>query len=147
MEDPYSWKQEGVISLWRYTEFPRKYGGWHLTADSAGVSSLLSLLKQLAGSPHLYRTLTVTPPSPLALRAPNFQQGRAAWVAPAKWQIRCVLAECWQFPASLEPAMLTVGGEFLQALESGLKGIPKGEGDFGIGNSDPLYFWWWLGAA
>jgi hypothetical protein len=43
--------------------------------------------------------------------------------------------------------MLTVGGEFLQALESGLKGTPKGEGDFGIGNSDPLYFWWWLGAA
>jgi hypothetical protein len=50
--------------------------------------------------------------------------------------------DTWQFPLELEPATLTVGGKFLRQLEAGLRGIPKGEGDFGIGLSPPLYFWW-----
>ena len=147
MKDHLSWKQEGTVSLWRYTEFPKKFGGWHITANSDGISSLLALLQLLAGTPGAYRTVAVIPPSPAVLRVPNFQKGDALWSAPAKWRLQCTSEDTWQFPLELEPATLTVGGKFLQQLEAGLRGIPKGEGDFGIGLSPPLYFWWWPRSA
>ena len=151
MKDPYSWKQEGAISLWQYTEFPKKFGGWHVTGDDAGIASLLNLLQLLTDAPGIARTVTITPPTPSVLRVPNFQNGRALWVAPTKWRVQCTAADGWLFPPELEPASLTVGGHYVQKLNKGLGGIPKGEGDFCIGQSDSvnlrLCFWWWLGAA
>jgi len=150
----FSWKQEGVISLWRYKEFPKKFGGWHLSGNDAGIKSLLALLQLLADNPSVFRTVKTTPPSASLLRVPNFQQGNAPWVAPSKLHLQCAPPEApdtWEFPAELEPATLTVGGAFLPELVSALEGIPKGKGDFCIGragqSSSRLCFWWWLGAA
>ncbi|RNF84486.1 hypothetical protein [Montanilutibacter psychrotolerans] len=150
----FSWKQEGVLSLWRYTEFRNKFGGWHLTGNDAGVESLLSLLRLLAGDPGAYRTVTVTPPSASILRVPNYQQGDALWAAPSKWRLQCAPsgnADTWKFPLELEPAALTISEAYLPALIAGLDGIPKGEGDFCIGRPGQgnlaLWFWWWPGAA
>ena len=147
----FSWKQHGVISLWQYTEFRNKFGGWHLSANDAGVTSLVSLLQLLSNAPGTHRTIVVTPPSASALRVPNYQQGDALWSAPAKWRLQCAASSAWDFPPELEPATLTVGGEFLSEFIAALEGIPKGEGDFSVGRSGQgnlaLWFWWWPSAA
>jgi hypothetical protein len=41
VSDLHSWKQTGAISLWRYTDLGKNFDGWHLSADDAGVGSLL----------------------------------------------------------------------------------------------------------
>jgi hypothetical protein len=148
----HSWKQSGAISLWRYTEFQKKFGGWHLSADDAGIRSLLQLLNVLQTDPESHRTVTITPPSAALLRVPNFQQGKAKWVAPEKLQLQVASApDTWEFPEALDPARFTVGSSYLQELIRALEGIPRGEGDFAMGSKQQgklrLCFWWWLDAA
>lgn len=148
----HSWKQKGVISLWRYTEFQKSFGGWHLSADDAGVHSLLQLIGALQSAPDSHRTVTITPPSKNLLKVPNYQQGRASWVAPEKLQMRVSSApETWEFPEDLDPAQLTLGASYLPELTRALEGIPRGEGDFSIGSKQRgklrLWLWWWLDAA
>lgn len=145
MDTLYSWKQQGVIRLWRYTEFKNKFGGWHLTADNEGAESLAKLLSILQASPGSFRTVAITPPSPQVLRVPNFQLGRALWVAPTKWLVRSSPSpNAWSFPSSGNPAELTFGANYSNELISAVTGIPLGEGDFciGSGQNSALYFWW-----
>ncbi|WP_454831444.1 hypothetical protein [Pseudoxanthomonas wuyuanensis] len=146
------WKQKGVISLWRYAEFQKSYGGWHLSADDAGAHSLLQLLKELQSAPESHRTVAITPPSKQLIKVPNYQQGRAVWMAPEKLQVQVSSApDTWEFPDDLDPARLTFGTSYLPELTRALEGIPHGEGDFSIGSKrrdkSRLWFWWWLDAA
>jgi hypothetical protein len=150
--DLHSWKQRGVISLWRYTENPKAFGGWHISANDVGIASLLELLRVLQLAPGSYRTISITQPSARLLQVPNFQQGRARWVAPSKLQLEVSPdAQTWEFPEDLEPAHFIVGASYLPALIRGLEGIPRGEGDYAIGSRAGgklrLCFWWWLDAA
>ena len=140
------WKQSGRISLWRYTENERNYPGWHLNADIAGCHSFVALLDALATDGSGSRTITLTSPT-MAVRVPNNRGGRAKWLAPAK--LRVTLSQSpadWVFPSDLDPATISVGSDWLGALREGLSGIPKGQGDYSIGNSKEgnlqLWFWW-----
>ena len=141
------WKQEGRISLWRYTANERNYPGWHLNADKAGCASLLALLQELTGSPGAQRTVQISAPGPAQLSVPNNQGGRAPWLAPEKLRVSCCSEpQMWGFPPDSEPACLTVGASWLEPLRLGIRGIPEGRGDFSIGSgkngSLPLWFWW-----
>ena len=148
----HSWKQRGLISIWRYTEFAKAFGGWHLSANDEGIRSLLQLVPALQAAPNLYRTLTITPPSKRLLRVPNYQQGRAKWEAPAKLQLRFASDPgVWELLEDAELPQFTIGDEYLPELIRGLEGIPKGDGDYSIGpmqrGQTRLWFWWWLDAA
>ena len=124
------WKQQGIVSLWRYTENERNYRGWHLNADSVGCASLSALLDELAQAPGTHRTVQLTPPGASQLAVPNNQGGRAAWLAPAKLRVSYSdVPATWQFPPDLDPATLTVGSDWLTALREGIAGIPQGCGD------------------
>ena len=147
--DVTKWAQSGTVSLWRYSENPRAFRGWHLTADDAGVASIISLLKLLARSdPADFRTISITPPTPRMLQAPNYQRGDAQTVSPLKWRLsHACAANTWSFPIGLDPASLTVGDAYVPELIQGLEGIPSGLGDYSIGNEDSatrLWFWWLL---
>ena len=147
-----SWKQDGAVSLWRYTENPRKFGGWHITADSAGVASLVTLINLLRQSdPDQYRTISITAPSTRTLRVPNFQRGDAPTVSPDKWRISLApgTEDVWSFPVALDPAALTVGGLYVAKLIAALEGIPRGEGDYsiGAGKGTTLSLWWQAGGT
>ncbi len=149
----HTWEQEGIVSLWRYTEFKNKFEGWHLTANVAGVHSLVALVRALAKEPGAYRTVKITPPSDSALRAPNYSQGRAAWAAPERWQLSCSpIGQAWEFPPTLVPAAsLTFGEDYAADFVTRLGAIPRGEGDHSIGHQDQedlaLWFWWRLDAV
>jgi hypothetical protein len=152
-DDPLAWKQAGRICLWRYTEFKRKFDGWHLTADEAGAQSLVALLRALAHEPGAHRTVRITAPSRHILQVPNFSQGRAQWAAPEKWRLSCSsIDQAWEFPATLAPAAsLAFGKDYLSDLVTWLEAIPRGEGDFCIGRQThgnlALWFWWYPKAA
>jgi len=140
-----SWKQSGRISLWRYTENERNYPGWHLNADAEGCNSLRALLEALAADGDGSRTVVLTAPTKIQAGVPNNRSGRAAWVAPAKLQIAySPTSSDWAFPPDLEPAVLTMGSDWVALLLEGIAGIPKGRGDYSIGGdgSLPLWFWW-----
>lgn len=146
-EDLSVWKQQGRISLWRYTENERNYPGWHLNADPAGCTSLLALLEELAQNPGAHRTVQLSAPSPSQLQVPNNRGGRAAWSAPAKLSLACSAQPgSWEFPPDLEPASLTIGSDWLEPLRTGIAGIPEGRGDYSIGHRKngnlSLWFWW-----
>jgi hypothetical protein len=148
-----SWKQSGIVTLWRYERSTRGYSGWHMTADTEGTQSLLFLLRRLrAGQePAQYRTILVEPPTHAILRVPNFKGGRAAWIAPHKWRIHVVdapvEADAWTFPAQLDPAELSIGRKRLDQLMRGIEDIAQGKGDYFIGDDQSagtrLWFWWW----
>ena len=142
-----SWKQRGWVSLWRYKEFPRKFGGWHITANDEGVSSLLELIELLRQSQTAeYRTVAITAPTKNILSVPNFQRGEALVASPDKWRIAVQPGsdDTWSFPETLDPASLLIGGSYLPQLVLGLQGIPRGEGDFAIGQGrdTKLCLWW-----
>jgi hypothetical protein len=141
------WKQQGTVSLWRYTENERNYPGWHLNADPVGCTSLLALLEELAHSEGTHRTIQLKPPSASQLAVPNNQGGGAAWLAPARLRVSISdVPATWEFPADLKPATLTIGFDWLTALREGIAGIPQGFGDYSIGSrksgSLSLWFWW-----
>lgn len=147
MHLPNAWKQSGRISLWRYTENQRNYPGWHLNADDAGCQSFAALLEALATDGCGSRTLALTSPTKAELRVPNNRGGFADWLAPTKLRVDLSQAPTdWVFPSDLDPATISIGTAWLDPLREGLAGIPKGKGDYSIGNckngSLQLWFWW-----
>jgi hypothetical protein len=145
-----SWRQRGWVSLWRYTEFKNKFGDWHITANDEGVDSLLELIELLRQSQTSeYRTISITAPTKKTLSVPNFQRGEALVASPDKWQIAVQPGSenIWSFPIALDSPSLLIGGSFVSQLVSGLEGIPRGEGDFAIGQGRDtrLCLWWTSG--
>jgi len=144
----HSWKQSGNAFLWYYTENERNYPGWHLTADFAGCQSLIALLDAFATDGRAAsRTVEIKPPSRAQLGVPNNKSGLAAWQAPSK--LRIVFSDNpaeWSLPLDLDPAVLTIGSDWLAPLREGISGIPHGHGDYSIGPTDKgssrLWFWW-----
>ena len=145
----HSWEQAGTVALWRYTENQRNCPSWNLTADAAGCASLLALLDAFeADGAAASRTLSITSPSPAILRVPNNRS--SAWIAPSKLRLSfSVDPGEWSFPESMEPAMLSIGADWLPQLRRAVAGIPGGEGDYSIGSSSSgkLWFWWQSSAA
>jgi hypothetical protein len=148
MHRSHSWKQSGNVSLWYYTENERNFPGWHLTADDAGCESLIALLDSFAaeGTP-TSRAVGITPPSKAQLGVPNNRAGLAAWRSPHKLRLAFSdYAAQWSFPLGQDPAVLTIGSDWLAPLREGISGIPHGRGDYSIGypgkSSPGLWFWW-----
>lgn len=141
-----TWRQSGSVSLWRYTENERNYPGWNLNADAAGCKSLLELLDALTVTGAGGRTITVSPPTSEQLRVPNNRGGAAAWLSPEKWNVSLAPdPTAWNFPPDTQPAVLTLGTNWLAALRAGVAGTQSGSGDHSIGNRNgglALWFWW-----
>ncbi len=142
------WKQAGSVSLWHYTQNERNYPGWHLTADAAGCASLVALFDALAadGIP-ADRSVAIKPPSMAQLGVPNNKSGLAAWRAPSKLRISFSATPAdWSFPLDLDPAVFTIGSDWVAPLRKGISGIPHGHGDYSIGHAGKgnsmLWFWW-----
>lgn len=150
-----SWQERGTVSLWRYKQPSRGYSGWHLATDAEGAASLVDLLQRfLAGRESAsYRTVTVQRPAEAVLRVPNFGRGQAPWVSPSKWRVQVDRlpgnADAWSFPATFDPAVLSLGRNRADQLIRGIEDIGRGKGDYSIGDEHEadsrLWFWWWPG--
>ena len=140
----HSWKQQGSIYLWRYTENERNYPGWHLSADPAGCQSLVALFEALAADgPSAFRTIDLTAPTTAILSVPNNRSGTAKFKSPKKWRIGFSKDPShWSFSQQLESAEFSYGYVWLSPLCKGVNGIPQGHGDYSIGGDPRLWFWW-----
>ncbi|UYZ83209.1 hypothetical protein MTZ49_11455 [Entomomonas sp. E2T0] len=143
-----NWKQQGVISLWRY-QYPDDihYPNWHITADDIGCLSLMLLLKAFEKDQKInHKTITITAPSNEILGIPNNRVGVAKWIAPKEWHISfCKQSEKWEFSAGLEPATLTIGKNWLSEIRWAIDGIMTGESNSWVGINDGKeeVLWYW----
>lgn len=143
-----NWKQQGIISLWRY-EYPDDihYPNWHLTADEVGCVSLMLLLKAFEkDQQENFRTIKITAPDDAILGVPNNRVGRAKWQAPTEWHISySKKSDEWSFSDQTEPAQLIIGKNWFGELKWAFDGIIVGEGDSWIGDSagkeELLWYW------
>ena len=142
----HSWKQSGLVYLWRYTANEKNFPDFHLTADAAGVASLAELFGVL-GSAEAgeTRTVAISAPSASELAVPN-NRG-ASTISPSR--LRVAVSEHrdhWQLEARTEAAVLCVGQSWLPRLKEATLRIRGGQGDFSIGkassSSMQLWFWW-----
>lgn len=150
----HAWKQSGNVYLWRYHESYRNYPGWHLSADHTGAESLLNLITELKEAfTTVYRTITLSEPTNEVLAVPNNRGGKARWWAPSRLKIifdpAPVAENTWSFPTDQDPAVLTVGREFLMKLQAGIHDVSRNKGDYSIGGgtkeerSEATCLWFW----
>ena len=137
--NPNDWKQNGRVSIWSYEGKPRNYPGWHLNCDEAGALSLMRLVASLANSPELAkRTVSVTRPVQEQLAVPNCS---AKPRAPEKLVLE--VSSKWFISEAKDKVVLGFPAEMAIELESGLRSLSQGDGDYYIGEKgSELWFWW-----
>jgi hypothetical protein len=142
----HAWKQEGLVSLWRYEPRNRNFDGWHITADKTGCASLIDLLDALSmDGPGATRSVGISTPTKAMIAVPNCPV--RTFVAPSALRITIAKDPTeWRFPVASEYAQLSMGMGWLPLMRQGIKDIVDGDGDYSIGSSGkddlPLWFWW-----
>lgn len=143
-----NWKQQGVISLWRY-QYPDDiyYPNWHLTADMIGCHSLLLLLKAFEkDQKENSKIIKITKPDNDILSVPNNRVGVAQCDVPEELNIiYSKQADKWEFSVGLDPAQLIIGKNWIAEIKWAIDGIMTGESNSWIGSNDGKeeLLWYW----
>ncbi len=139
------WKQSGRLYLWRYEDNPKNYCGWHLTADSEGVRSLLELIGlMLKSKDESYRTIKLYQTTGHELRVPNCRS-RAISCSKLILKNKKDNEDNWNISDQQGIATIVAGDDSLSNLMAGLLDIQRGRGDYFIGtNGHELWFWWYI---
>jgi hypothetical protein len=139
------WNQQGKVYLWRYEGPPRNYPGGHLTADHAGVRSLIQLLELILNSPYSAKALiNLSQPAEGELDVPNCS---ARCMPCRRWLLvyrgDTQDKELWKLSLSNEEVVLETSRQGMESLLKGLRDIAAGKGDYCIGaDGSELWFWW-----
>ena len=141
-----NWRQQGLVSLWRYVGANRSYKGWHLSADADGCRSLLMLINAFSDdSPVLHRTVSVTAPSKALLAVPGRMSSGVESVSKLRLS-HSVSPTDWLLTESDDAVSLAFGETWRGKLREATNALSKGEGDFRIGpenREQGIWFWWW----
>ncbi len=136
----------GRICLWHYSDRSPDYPGFHLSADRAGATQLLTLLANLAKarSPQI-ANVTLDPVTADVLAVPN---NRGARITP--YQHWDVVVDPRFAPERLH--FTVVGGRVrielspvqVESVAAGVEDIRERRGGYSIGDDDEhqLWFWW-----
>jgi hypothetical protein len=140
------WKQSGTVYLWRYEENPKNYRGWHLTADSEGVRSLLELIDlMLKSNDEASRTIKTDIPTENELKVPNCKK-KAISTTKIVLLNKKDNSDYWSISEAPGVVTLEAGDKALGQLKDGLIDIQNNKGDYFIGeNGHELWFWWYIG--
>ncbi len=134
------------VYLWRYEENPKNYRGWHLTADSKGVRSLLELIDlMLKSSVPTRRTIKSSILTEKELSVPNCKKKA---ISAAKIVLLNKKDDNEYWSISETQGTVTFEGEdnALRKLKDGLTDIQNNKGDYFIGGKGhELWFWWYIG--
>jgi hypothetical protein len=136
-----SWRQTGVLHLWRFTENVRNYPGWHLATDPTGLVSLLDLLTRLRGTSESSASRTVHPTGPSAEVLETVNNRRSPVVSPARVRVaRSDAPDGWTITEQDADVTVTMGVEQLDGVIRWL-GDPTAAFDTMFGKDPPLWFW------
>jgi len=136
-----SWRQTGLIHLWRFTENVKNYPGWHLATDPTGHASFLDLLTRLrvTSEPGASRTVHATSPSAKVLAIVNNRLSPV--VSPSRVRVaRNGIADQWTITEGEADVTVTMGSEHLDGIIRWL-GDPAAAFDTTYGKDPPLWFW------
>lgn len=126
-----NWKQEGRVSLWRYTNSSRRrYTGLNLSGDSAAMQSLVDLTKCLTGDVSGTRTIRLAEPIRAALSIPGFDSDY-------EWFRKIKLGYEREhhgivFEIVGESLLLTIGHPGILTLRDALQRYDRGDYDFAM---------------
>lgn len=139
------WRQQGLVSLWRYVGANHSYKGWHLSADVDGRRSLLALLNTFSDGSYVpHRTVSMSTPSKALLAVPGRMFSGVESVSKLRLASSAAPTE-WLLTASLGEVSLTVGEAWRGKLCDAISALSMGDGDFRIGPEDReqgIWFWW-----
>ncbi|MCM8729673.1 hypothetical protein ACFO8O_01635 [Hephaestia sp. GCM10023244] len=141
-----SWRQEGRISLWRYRRAPKRYDGWHFTADQDGCASLIGLFDILSSATEpAYRTLSVTDPREVGADH-IFGDHDLRLDVPAKLRLGNDLDGTGTIGLSVDVFAMPLRPEDISNLSEAVKDVSSDHADFGVGfgrSGTIVNFWWW----
>jgi hypothetical protein len=133
------WKKQGTIAIWKYKPVNRNFPGWHMSCDSLGYDSLLSLLDLLSKQlPAGKRTLKLDKPDIWSASSSLKKTAEAKAmislsVDDDKW---CLSNENGKF-------LVSVGVNKLNGLVDAIKLAKSGEYDFSFGGTKGQNLWFW----
>jgi len=141
-----SWRQTGVLHLWRYTENVRNYPGWHLATDLAGHASFLDLLTLLKSAAESRASRTVKPTIPSAEVLATANNRRSPVVSPTRVRIAASgVADHWTIAEVNADVTIELGVQHLDGIIRWLSD-PAAAFDTTYGSAPPLWFWGLVGA-
>jgi hypothetical protein len=125
------WRQEGSVSMWRYTKSSRhRHPGLNLRADTPAIRSLVGLTRCLAEGASGTRTIHLAEPARGALAIPGFDSEyewfRGLKIRYEKQDVGIV------FAVARESLELTVGHAGLLILRGALERYDRGDRDFAM---------------
>jgi len=137
-----NWKQSGNVYLWRYVENPKNYRGWHLTADSKGVWSLIELIDlMLKSNDETKRTIKSNIPTENELGVPNCKK-KAISTAKIVLLNKKDNNEYWSISEAQGVVTFEAGDNALRRLKDGLTDVQNKKDDYFIGEKGhELWFW------
>lgn len=142
-----SWRQTGRVSIWRYLKAPRRYDGWHFSADRAGCQSLLDLLALLAETTEpAHRTLSLTDPA--SVGSDQIFWAHDEQVVPArKLRLQWPRDEAGSLLHPVDDVLtMSLTKESLADFADAVADVRNDKADFGVGFGNPpqiINFWHW----
>ena len=142
------WKQQGIISLWRY-HYPDDidYPNWHFTADNIGCHSLILLLNAFEKEhKEVEKKIIITPPNKAILDVPNNRVGVAECVSPKELLLSfSTKSDDWFFNADTDHTHLVIGKRWISEFKWVIDGVMTGESNDWIGKNDGReeLLWYW----
>jgi hypothetical protein len=140
-------KLKGRLFVWKFHPENRNYPGWNLTGDTEGCNSLIELLELMQASSFPSRKTIATQTATIS------QVKAATGTKPFKSANKLTLRyrkgepQFWYTEEVDNGIRVTFGEREIELLQTALRRIIKGEGDFAIGDSEDehlVYFWWFL---
>jgi hypothetical protein len=141
-------RQSGHIFVWDYPEGDKKsYGGWHLTADDAGLAALFGGVDQLAASTKVAEVaFPATAPPASMLR--HVHRKRHSGTPPAGYRVprEVVLRAAsggkpWRIREADDRVEFTFDRLLIPMLRRQLERLAEGSDDLGFGGSQGFEGW------
>ena len=141
MQDLNSWKQAGLLHIWRFTENVKNYPGWHLATDGAGHASFVDLLTRLRSTTESGASRTVHSTSPSSEVLARVNNRRSPVVSPTR--VRVVssdVADHWTITEGDADVTVRMGVNHLDGIVLWLVASAAAF-DTTYGKDPPVWFW------
>ena len=140
-QDLNSWRQTGLVHLWRFTENEKNYPGWHLATDPAGHASLLDLLRRLRNTTESGASRAVHPTNPSSEILATVNNRRSPIVSPTRVRVvRSDVADQWTIAECDADVTVKIGVDHLDGVVRWLA-APAAAFNTTYGKDPPVWFW------
>lgn len=140
-------KISGAVYIWRYTDNDRNYPSWNITLDNLASEELTTLFDMMGLCEwSTNKKIQTTRPTDNELSVPNNRNGNAQWTTKPKISF-CLkqnkTPDYWATNEMIDELQISFGQQKLKELRDAITNIPKGKGDFALGDKENILHFWW----